>query len=108
MGFLSHKYGNKFLLPAIKEEEFVALKGEIVAAGLDNGFTGSCVSTRDLIEVCYRLDENQVPSVYRLLSTEEIIEGYNPNVRNREFLCFWSNMFRHFMGVYFLENEVQR
>jgi len=80
MGFLSHKYGNKFLLPAIAFNEFKALKNEILTENFDNCFTGACVSTNDLIGFCYKLDENQVPSVFRLLSIEDIIEGYNPDV----------------------------
>ena len=55
---------------------------EIKESGLDNRFEGKFVKTNNLIEYCYKIDENQMPSVYRLLSIEEIIENYDPNVHN--------------------------
>lgn len=78
-GFLSHRYGNKFLLPEVKQTDFTAIRNEINNLRLDNSYKG-LTETRSLLDHCYKLDENQIPSVYRLLSIKEIIFEYDPNV----------------------------
>ena len=76
---MSHRYGNKFLLPEVKQADFIAIRNEINNLNLDNTYKGIS-EISNLLEHCYKLDENQIPGVYRLLSIEEIINGYDPNV----------------------------
>ena len=84
---LSHKYGQRFLKEKILESEFLALKSEIsknknIDIGLNYKSGPIRLKTDDLMEYCYRLDENEIPRCYKLLNINNLIQGYSLQVTN--------------------------
>ena len=82
---LSHKYGQRFLHSIIEENEFNAIKNEInknnnIDISLNYKSGSVKLQVNDLLEYCYKLDENEIPKCYKLLNINQIIQGYSLQV----------------------------
>ena len=78
---MSHRYGMREVPNLINEQEFESLKESLQNKNFDCSFelktTNINVDIKNLIEECYRLDENEVPRKYKLLNIDEILHGYS-------------------------------
>ena len=87
---LSQRYGSREVPNFIEETEFEILKDEIKrSSNIDFSFKYDSneikVDIKNLVEDCFRLDENEIPKKYKLLHIDEILPEYN-NVFSKIFI----------------------
>ena len=88
---LSHRYGSRPLPTRILTKEYLIFTEELKnnADQLDISFDAKEIMETDkialkvenLFEYCYELDENEIPSRYKLKDLEHIFTTYNPKVK---------------------------
>jgi hypothetical protein len=78
---LSHRYGSRVLPTRILADEYQVLKTETLTnPHFDLTFEINDLKINDILDHCYRLDENEIPFRYRLLNLNSIISNYNEKV----------------------------
>jgi hypothetical protein len=78
---LSHRYGSRVLPTRIIADEYQILKIEMLAnPNFDLNFEIDGLKTDDILDHCYKLDENEIPFRYRLLNISLLIPNYNEKV----------------------------
>ncbi len=78
---LSQRYGSREIPNNIAETEFEILKEEINRSkNTDFSFKYDSndirINIKNLVEDCFRLDENEIPKKYKLLHIDEILPEY--------------------------------
>ena len=83
---MSHRYGSWCLQTNIKSSEFEILQNELKSDDYDKTFShvekerDVEISTDNMLDFCYRLDENETPCRYRLKNIDILIPNYKENV----------------------------
>jgi hypothetical protein len=91
---LSERYGAANLPIQIDIEEYKMIKSEILASLADDlkfKFESEKfnLEIEDIMDHCYKIDENVMPCVYKLLDLEAIIPGFE--IENREIVISEDN-----------------
>lgn len=89
---MSNSYGQPDLPTKILADEFEILKEEI-----ENNFDDEldfkyksqtnenlCLDVKNILEYCYKLDENEVPFQYKLLNINKLINRFDQKVDNED------------------------
>ena len=78
VAILSHKYGQRFLPTKLSVNEFLIFKNEVKNfKESEDERTQSELSLANLLDKAYRLDENEIPSCYKLMQIESILPEYS-------------------------------
>lgn len=77
---MSHRYGSRMLPLEILKDEFENIRNHLTHIEFVYQSDYLNIKTSNLLDYCYKLDENQVPNVYRLLDINAIVPGFDYEV----------------------------
>ena len=77
---LSCRIGNRLLPTSIPEEEFKEIINFLQNKDLKLNLDSLEISTKNIFDLCYKLDNNETPKFYKLLDITTILPAFKDSV----------------------------